>query len=95
LVANNKISTSGNIRFLGHEVGKIGTKPKLDKVKVVVELPIPHNITNVRTFIGLTIYSKNYIKGYVRIIVPLFDLTKCDVTFQWTLEGQKAFSQLK
>jgi hypothetical protein len=44
---------------------------------------------------GLTIYYKNYIKGYVRIIIPLFELINHDVTFKWTLKGQKAFDQLK
>lgn len=27
--------------------------------------------------------------------MPLFDLTKCYVVFQWNLECQKAFDQLK
>jgi len=76
-------------------MGKAKTKPNLDKVRVVVEFPILHTITNVQAFLGLTGYYMNYIKRYVRITVPLFDLTKCDVTFQWTQKGQKAFDQLK
>jgi hypothetical protein len=76
-------------------VGKAGTKPNPNKIKVVVEFPIPRIVTNVQTFIGLIGNCKNYIKGYTRIIIPLFELTKHDVTFEWTLEGQKAFDQLK
>lgn len=83
------------IIFLGHVVGKVRTKPNLDKIKVVVEFPILKIVTNVQTFLGLTGYYKNYIKGYARIIIPLFELTKRDVTFEWTLEGQKAFDKLK
>ncbi len=91
MVANNKISTSENIKFVGHVVGKTRAKPNLNKVKAVVEFAIVHTITNVQAFIGLTNYSMNYIKRCVWITIPLFDLTKCDVTFQWTLDGQKAF----
>ncbi len=90
-----RVFSTKNIIFLGHVVGKARTKPNPDKTKVVVEFPILRIITNVQTFLGLTGYYKNYINGYARIIIPLFELTKRDVTFEWTLEGQKAFDQLK
>ncbi len=62
-----------------------------NKGKVVVEFPIFITITNVQSFLGLIGYWKNYIKGYAQIAMPLFDLTKCYVVFQWNLECQKTF----
>jgi hypothetical protein len=38
---------------------------------------------------------KNYIKGYARMVVPMFEITKRDVVFQWNLDYHKVFEQLK
>jgi hypothetical protein len=77
--------------FLGHIVGEVGTKPNLNKVKVVIEFPIPRTVTNVRALLGLIGYYRNYIRGYARITVPLFKLTKWANVFQWPLECQNTF----
>ncbi len=59
------------------------TKTKLDskKVRVVLEFPIPKSITIIKVFLGLIDYYTNYVKEYVRMVVPLFELTKQDVSF--------------
>jgi hypothetical protein len=44
---------------------------------------------NVWAYLGLTSYYKNYVKAYICIVVSLFELTKCDVSFQWNLDCQK------
>lgn len=84
-----------NIRFLGHVVRKAGTGLDLDKVKVVMEFLVPKMVTNIWTFLALTTYYKNYIWGYAKIATLSFELTKHDITFQWTLNYQEAFDQLK
>jgi len=43
------------------------------KVHVVKDFPIPRTITNVRTFLGLTSYYRNFVSGYAKIVVPYFD----------------------
>ncbi len=55
------------------------------KVHVVKDFPILKIITNVRAFLSLIGYYKNFVHGYVKIIMPLFDLTKKDQNFLWTL----------
>jgi hypothetical protein len=70
-----------NVHFLGHVVGKSKTSVNLENIKVVQKFPIIKVIMNVWAFLGLTSYYRNYVKVYVRIVVPLFELTKCDVSF--------------
>jgi hypothetical protein len=84
-----------NVLFLGHVVGKTKTNLNLEKIKVIKKFPIPKVIMNVKAFLGLTSYHRNYVKAYACIVVPLFELTKCDVYFQWNLDCQKYFEQLK
>lgn len=70
-----------NIHFLGHVVGKSKTNINLENIKVVKKFPITKVIMNGWAFLGLTSYYRNYVKVYVHIVVPLFELTKCDVSF--------------
>ncbi len=63
-------------------MGRSRTNLDLEKVKVVMEFPIPRIVTNVRAFLGLISYYCNYVKEYIRIVVPLFELTKQNVPFQ-------------
>jgi hypothetical protein len=40
-------------------------------------------------------YYRNFVRGYAKIVVPLFDLTKKDQSFLWTPVCQEAFEMLK
>jgi hypothetical protein len=72
------------IVILGHVVTRHGSYPNPKKVQVINDFPIPRSVTNVRAFLGLTRHYRNFVCGYVKIIVPLFDLTKKDQSFLWT-----------
>jgi hypothetical protein len=84
-----------NITFLGHMVRNEGTKPDLGKIDAVLHFPEPKTVTNIRSFLGLIGYYRNYVRGYSRLVVPLFELTKKDVAFVWNLDCQHAFEALK
>jgi hypothetical protein len=83
--------TTKSITFMGHVVSKEGTRPNPDKIEAVLHFPEPKTVTNVRSFLGLIGYYQNYIRGYSRLVVPLFELTKRDVDFIWDLGCQQAF----
>jgi hypothetical protein len=84
-----------SITFLGHVVSQQGTRPDPSKVTTVAHFPVPRTVTNVRSFLGLTGYYRNYVRGYSRLAIPLFELTKRDVAFVWDLGCQEAFETLK
>jgi hypothetical protein len=84
-----------SITFLGHVVSHEGTKPDPSKINAVVHFPVPKTVTDVRSFLGLTGYYRNYVWGYSRLVVPLFELTRKDVAFVWDLGCQCAFEALK
>jgi len=84
-----------SITFLGHVVSKEGTKPDPSKIEAVLHFPQPKTVTNVRSFLGLTGYYRNYVQGYSRLVAPLFELTRKDVNFVWDMGCQQAFQKLK
>jgi hypothetical protein len=86
---------AASVIFLGHVVNKEGTRPDPSKIDAVRGFPTPTIVTTVRSFLGLTRYYRNYIKGYLKLAGPLFELTKKDVAFVWTQDCQRAFHALK
>ena len=69
---------------------------KMDPVKVagVMEWLIPTNKKEVQSFLGFTNFYRRFIEGFSHVARPLFDLTKVDSTFHWSMEEQLAFDTL-
>jgi hypothetical protein len=84
-----------SITFLGHVVSESGTGPDLGKIEAVLHFPQPRTVTNVRSFLGLTEYYRKYVRSYVRLAAPLFELTRKDVDFVWDVGCQQAFQALR
>lgn len=81
--------------YLGHQIDRHGLRTVVSKVEAVRNFPIPKKVENVRSFLGLTGYYRQFIKGYASIAHPLTSLLKKDVTFIWGEEHQQAFDALK
>lgn len=50
------------IHYLGHVVSKYGILVDLDKIKSIMEWPIPKNVTDIRSFMGMTGYYRRFIE---------------------------------
>ena len=55
------------IQYLGHIVSKDGTSVDPDKIKDIIEWPIINNVTNIRLFMGITGYYRQFIEGFSKI----------------------------
>ena len=84
-----------NIQFLGHVVGRDGIKPDPEKIDKVKNFPIPTNLTELRSALGLFSYYRKFIKDFSRIAKPMLILLKKDEPFNWTEKQQQAFDRLK
>lgn len=83
------------VNYLGHVITDQGVKPNPQKIKCVIEFPIPTNEKEVKSFLGLSGYYRRFVPGYGRIAKPLTALLKKDVNFKWTDLCQEAFDTLK
>ena len=83
------------VKYLGHIVNALGIRPDPKKVEVVQNWPVPKNVHDVRSFLGLTNYFRKYIDHYSSIAVPLTNLTKKTISWNWTPKCQEAFERLK
>jgi hypothetical protein len=81
--------------FLGHIVCKQGLLVDPSNISIIVDLPPPTSVRQLRTALGHTGYYKNFIKGYAHITTPMEKLLNKDNKFQWTEECQQRFDTLK
>ena len=83
------------VDFLGHVLSKSGVQVQPDKVKVVQNWPVPRNVTEVRSFIGLCSYYRRFIPRFADIAGPLHMLTRKNARFNWGPAEHEAFCKIK
>ena len=81
--------------FLGHIVGRGGIQSDPEKISKIKDFPIPTNLTQLRSALGLFSYYRKFIKDFSRHAKPITTLLKKDQPFEWTEKQQNAFDRLK
>src|SRR6184192_2062110 len=83
------------VEFVGHIVGEFGLKMMPEKIEKVLTWPTPTTRSAIKGFLGLAGYYRRFIKDFARIASPLNKLTSLKVTFEWNVEQEQAFDNLK
>jgi hypothetical protein len=65
-----------SIRFLGHIISAEGIEPDPDKILKILQWPLPKNITQLRGFLAICSYYRQFIKSFSTRAAPLSDLTR-------------------
>jgi len=88
---------STTMEFLGQNITVGEVSVHAEKIDKVVKAPRPTTKKQLRSFLGLTGYYRNYIPNYAAIAVPLTDLTRKGQPNQvrWEEPQEKAYSTLK
>ena len=87
----------GSVEFLGHEVGQ-GTRKACPRLlSKIADAPRPTTKTQVRAFLGLMGFYRDYIPMYSDLTLPLTDLTKgkAPEKVKWGQDQDQAFEKLK
>ena len=63
------------INYLAHHVSKKGVQPSKKNLESIAQCPLLDTYTKVKSFIGLVGHYRHFIKGFARIVAPLYDLT--------------------
>ena len=83
------------VQYLGHLLSGNGIEPVPDKLESLKAMVRPTNPKGIKQYLGFVGYYRKFIPKYSDIAKPLTELTKLDITFEWTEECQKAYDLLK
>lgn len=79
------------IQYLGHTITKDGITVDPEKIRTIMEWPIPKDVADIRYFMGLAGFYRQFVEGFSRVAYPITSLQKKGKTFKWTAECQKCF----
>jgi len=83
------------VSFLGHVVSGQGVSTDPEKISPVEDWPVPIDVKEVRSFLGLASYYRMFVFAFAAIAAPLHALTAKNKRFDWTDQCEGAFQQLK
>ena len=65
-------------------VSKDGNSMDPNKINANSEWKVPKNVTDIRSFMGITSYYRNFIKGFSKIAYPITSLKNKGKKFKCT-----------
>lgn len=83
------------VNYLGHVISSEGLKPDPAKLEAIQNYPIPNNITELRSVMGLFSYYRRFVQDFSTIAAPLHKLLNKGEKYQWSAECQRAFEKLR
>ena len=84
-----------SVAFLGHVVSSEGIQVDPKKIEAVKNWPRPVLATEIRSFLGLAGYYRQFVEGYSSIAAPMTRLTQKGAQFRWSYECETSFQKLK
>ncbi|GJP40574.1 hypothetical protein CLOM_g238 [Closterium sp. NIES-68] len=83
------------LEYLGHLFRNNRLKVDPKKVVGVQNWPVPQDVGQVRSFLGLANYFRRFLENYSTVVAPLTALTRKGNAWEWTRQCQEAFDEVK
>ena len=83
------------IQYLGHVIYEEGIAVDPEKIRAIMEWPIPKDVADIRSFMGITSYYSRFIEGFSKIAYLITSLQKKGTKFTWSQKCQDNFNKLK
>jgi len=83
------------VKFLGHIVSKEGIEVDPQKVECIQAWEFPKTVSELRTFLGLCSYYRQYCPGYATIVAPLTEMLRKGVVVEPNDRRLRAFEELE
>jgi hypothetical protein len=69
------------IQYLGHVISSEGIGMDPEKIKAIMEWPVPKDVEDIWSFMGITGYYRRFIEGFSKIDYPITSLQKKGTKF--------------
>ena len=64
------------VEYCGFIVGSEGVRPQPEKLAVIEAWPIPQDVEQVRSFLGMCAFYQRFVPAYAAIASPLYQLLR-------------------
>lgn len=81
--------------FLGLVISCSGIAVDPSKVDFVLQWEALKAFTEIRSFLGLTMYYRRFIEGFLKLVLPLIQLIQKGQVSVWDLQYKESFQKLK
>ena len=79
------------VPYLGHLLSASGVWLMDAKIKTIVGMPAPVNVSGGRSFMGLAGYYRKFVPNFSNLAKPLNELTQTNTLFEWAAAREWAF----
>ena len=86
---------ASEVNLLGFIIDKHCKRSDPAKTKAICDMERPKNVSEIRSFFGMTGYHRQHIPHYAEIAFPLTQLTKKHAQYQWGTAENEAWEKLK
>jgi hypothetical protein len=94
-ISKRKLEFGDTIKFAGHIVSKNGVTPDPAKTAALAKFPVPKDLTELRSFLGLANQLGWFCPDLAHMSEPLRGLLKKNVAYLWLPEHQIAFDKMR
>ncbi len=84
-----------SVTFFGSVVSAEGISMDPDKVRAVIDWPVPDSRVALQRFLGFVNFYRGFIRDFSRVAAPLTSPTSSKTHFSWSGAAQDAFDRLK
>ena len=86
---------SSQVEYLGHIIDSKGLHSSNRKLEAILKAPIPRNVQQLRSLLGLVNYYRKFVPNLASVLHPLNQLLRQDVRWNWTPACNKSLSIVK
>ena len=83
------------VNFLEYNISEEGVKPIEEKIKPIVNAPVPEGVSQVKSFLGMIQYCHRHLPGIATKLEPLHALLRKGNRWEWTDKQDEAFDAAK
>ncbi len=83
------------ITYLELKIYSEGILPIEEKVKSIIAMASPSNVTSLKSYLGMLNFYRNFLNNAATVLEPLNKLLRENVSLKWGNDQQKAFETSK
>ena len=81
-----------SVTYLGHKIDSEGIHPIADKTLAIKEAPVPTDLSQLRSYLGLLNYYHKFLPNLSTVLAPIYKLLNKKT--RWSGENKKCYSKI-